>query len=372
MLRNFRHRSQSPCWSSTVLQTHVDCSNRLSVLWGWGGFIMMSSIKQDMRVQQNGVMDASVALVIIKHHLSPLTEELHSIMTDLTPQLSVWRPYVCHLRPPLHPISLLKPCCHNLSHSLYPCLCPCSCVWPPLPWTLLQDQKKNYKAVQSCEEGGSGGAYLEPLVALAQNGANMHNVLGPACIFLRKGFAESRQAVRKSRWYHEHACPELSSQERTFPITERWGMRAANPSHCDSSTYSMLTNSLVDLRVSLCLPDSYNAEWKSVCVSVFVHEAASNMADTCSRLEDYWGRVRVQKRSLHSSQWKQSQGLVMKENSDVEIFTVRLLFWWRTLWLSVMEAGVGGICCLYISTMQTRRKSNQRVTDCKSVPLHRN
>ncbi|CAF99262.1 unnamed protein product, partial [Tetraodon nigroviridis] len=58
-----------------------------------------------------------------------------------------------------------------------------------------QDQKKNYKAVQSCEEGGSGGAYLEPLVALAQNGANMHNVLGPACIFLRKGFAESRQAV---------------------------------------------------------------------------------------------------------------------------------------------------------------------------------
>uniref|UniRef100_A0A8C6WKF9 Uncharacterized protein n=1 Tax=Neogobius melanostomus TaxID=47308 RepID=A0A8C6WKF9_9GOBI len=54
-----------------------------------------------------------------------------------------------------------------------------------------------YKAVQS-EEGGSGGAHLEPLVALAQNGVNMHNILGPACIFLRKGFAESRQAVRKS------------------------------------------------------------------------------------------------------------------------------------------------------------------------------
>ncbi|XP_006788899.1 calcium-binding protein 1b isoform X1 [Neolamprologus brichardi] len=62
-----------------------------------------------------------------------------------------------------------------------------------------KDQKKNYKAVQSCEEGGSGGAYLEPLVALAQNGANMHNVLGPACIFLRKGFAESRQADRELR-----------------------------------------------------------------------------------------------------------------------------------------------------------------------------
>ncbi|GLD73405.1 calcium-binding protein 1 isoform X1 [Lates japonicus] len=67
-----------------------------------------------------------------------------------------------------------------------------------------KDQKKNYKAVQSCEEGGSGGAYLEPLVALAQNGANMHNVLGPACIFLRKGFAESRQAVPVSHYYY---CP---------------------------------------------------------------------------------------------------------------------------------------------------------------------
>lgn len=148
----------------------------------------------------------------------PLTEELHSIMTDHS---SLCLTTMCLSPPPLHPISLLKPYCHNLSHSLYPCLCPCSCVWPPLPWMLLQDQKKNYKAVQSCEEGGSGGAYLEPLVALAQNGANMHNVLGPACIFLRKGFAESRQAVRKSRRCHEHACPELSSQERTFPITER-------------------------------------------------------------------------------------------------------------------------------------------------------
>ncbi|XP_075311445.1 calcium-binding protein 1b isoform X3 [Odontesthes bonariensis] len=61
------------------------------------------------------------------------------------------------------------------------------------------DQKKNYKAVQSCEEGGSGGAYLEPLIALAQSGPNMTNVLGPACIFLRKGFAESRQADRELR-----------------------------------------------------------------------------------------------------------------------------------------------------------------------------
>uniref|UniRef100_A0A672G617 Uncharacterized protein n=1 Tax=Salarias fasciatus TaxID=181472 RepID=A0A672G617_SALFA len=72
-------------------------------------------------------------------------------------------------------------------------------------------------SVQSCEEGGSGGAYLEPLVALAQNGANMHNVLGPACIFLRKGFAESRQAVRKSRKYHVHACRERLAHNTVHP-----------------------------------------------------------------------------------------------------------------------------------------------------------
>lgn len=89
---------------------------------------------------------------------------------------------------------------HSESWSLPPVSAPMSGPRPSCPpWMLHQDQKKNYKAVQSCEEGGSGGAYLEPLVALAQNGANMHNVLGPACIFLRKGFAESRQAVRKFR-----------------------------------------------------------------------------------------------------------------------------------------------------------------------------
>uniref|UniRef100_A0A4W5N8X4 Uncharacterized protein n=1 Tax=Hucho hucho TaxID=62062 RepID=A0A4W5N8X4_9TELE len=79
-------------------------------------------------------------------------------------------------------------------------------VWPVTApgSTDKLDQKKNYRAVQSCEEG-TGGAYLEPLVAMAQNGGNMHNVLGPACIFLRKGFAESRQAVRKSRHKQTHA-----------------------------------------------------------------------------------------------------------------------------------------------------------------------
>lgn len=100
----------------------------------------------------------------------------------------------------------------------------------PPPRLLLQDQKKNYKAVQSCEEGGSGGAYLEPLVALAQNGANMHNVLGPACIFLRKGFAESRQAVRKSRKYHVHAQRLLQTRVN---IQWKHGMNVHSvPSYC--------------------------------------------------------------------------------------------------------------------------------------------
>lgn len=76
---------------------------------------------------------ASVALVIIKHSIFPLTEELHSIMTDLTPQLSLSDDHMSVTSDPPHLISLLKPCCHTLSHSLYPCLCPRSCVCPPPP-----------------------------------------------------------------------------------------------------------------------------------------------------------------------------------------------------------------------------------------------
>lgn len=114
-------------------------------------------------------------------------------------------PHICHPHVDTMPISV------TVSTPVFAPL-PLCLAARPSPWMLLQDQKKNYKAVQSCEEGGSGGAYLEPLVALAQNGANMHNVLGPACIFLRKGFAESRQAVRKSRPYCAHACREISTQ----------------------------------------------------------------------------------------------------------------------------------------------------------------
>lgn len=159
----------------------------------------------------------SVALDIINYNLFPLTEELPSIITDLTPHLSMTNrhmsPLILLLTPPLPSHHLLVDAMLPQSESRsLPLSLPLLLCLAPLPWMLLQDQKKNYKAVQSCEEGGSGGAYLEPLVALAQNGANMHNVLGPACIFLRKGFAESRQAVRKSRRSHAHACQEISTQ----------------------------------------------------------------------------------------------------------------------------------------------------------------
>ncbi|XP_071321289.1 calcium-binding protein 1b isoform X2 [Trachinotus anak] len=143
---------------------------------------------------------ASVPCLRIYYTLFPLTEVLSSIMTDLTEHLCMTDRHVSvtpSLPPPCWPLvrSMLP---QSESRSL-PLSLPLLSYLAPLPRMLLQDQKKNYKAVQSCEEGGSGGAYLEPLVALAQNGANMHNVLGPACIFLRKGFAESRQADRELR-----------------------------------------------------------------------------------------------------------------------------------------------------------------------------
>ncbi|KAG5272238.1 hypothetical protein AALO_G00163140 [Alosa alosa] len=69
----------------------------------------------------------------------------------------------------------------------------------PLARRVVQDRKRQPGAVQSCDEGGQGGPYQEPVAALAQNCALMHNVLGPACIFLRKGFAENRQADRELR-----------------------------------------------------------------------------------------------------------------------------------------------------------------------------
>ncbi|KAK2501954.1 hypothetical protein MC885_009565 [Smutsia gigantea] len=63
-----------------------------------------------------------------------------------------------------------------------------------------QEEKTSYKAVQTSEEGlVAGGELPGPLLTLAQNCAVMHHLLGPACIFLRKGFAENRQPDRSLR-----------------------------------------------------------------------------------------------------------------------------------------------------------------------------
>ncbi|XP_032629577.1 calcium-binding protein 1 isoform X4 [Chelonoidis abingdonii] len=65
--------------------------------------------------------------------------------------------------------------------------------------TIRHEEKTCYKAVQTSEEGPSTCEYQGPLMMLAQNCAVMHNLLGPACIFLRKGFAENRQPDRELR-----------------------------------------------------------------------------------------------------------------------------------------------------------------------------
>ncbi|XP_032931728.1 calcium-binding protein 1 isoform X3 [Catharus ustulatus] len=77
-----------------------------------------------------------------------------------------------------------------------------NCVKSPLrnlSKKIRHDEKTSYKAVQTSEEGSSAGEYQGPLMLLAQNCAVMHNLLGPACIFLRKGFAENRQPDRELR-----------------------------------------------------------------------------------------------------------------------------------------------------------------------------
>ncbi|KAM7050575.1 calcium-binding protein 1 isoform 1-T1 [Molossus nigricans] len=65
---------------------------------------------------------------------------------------------------------------------------------------MRQEETTSYKVVQTSEEGlAASGELPGPLLMLAQNCAVMHNLLGPACIFLRKGFAENRQPDRSLR-----------------------------------------------------------------------------------------------------------------------------------------------------------------------------
>ncbi|XP_034954219.1 calcium-binding protein 1 isoform X2 [Zootoca vivipara] len=77
-----------------------------------------------------------------------------------------------------------------------------NCVKSPLrnlSKKIHHEDKKCYTAVQTSEEGSTAGEHQGPLMVLAQNCAVMHNLLGPACIFLRKGFAENRQPDRELR-----------------------------------------------------------------------------------------------------------------------------------------------------------------------------
>uniref|UniRef100_A0A4W2C6K4 Calcium binding protein 1 n=2 Tax=Artiodactyla TaxID=91561 RepID=A0A4W2C6K4_BOBOX len=64
----------------------------------------------------------------------------------------------------------------------------------------MRQEETSYTVVQTSEEGlAASGELPGPLLMLAQNCAVMHNLLGPACIFLRKGFAENRQPDRSLR-----------------------------------------------------------------------------------------------------------------------------------------------------------------------------
>ncbi|CAK7314377.1 calcium-binding protein 1 isoform X3 [Vulpes vulpes] len=82
-----------------------------------------------------------------------------------------------------------------------------NCVKSPLrnlSRKMRQEEKSSYTVVQTVvqtsEEGlAASGELPGPLLMLAQNCAVMHNLLGPACIFLRKGFAENRQPDRSLR-----------------------------------------------------------------------------------------------------------------------------------------------------------------------------
>nr|XP_011761676.1 calcium-binding protein 1-like [Macaca nemestrina] len=123
-----------------------------------------------------------------------------------------------------------------------------NCVKSPLrnlSRKMCQEEQTSYMVVQTSEEGLAADTELPgPLLMLAQNCAVMHNLLGPACIFLRKGFAENRQPVRKlAQWsplnsasqgvrrcweeegvYTELTPPTCESDPQSFPLmaTKCW------------------------------------------------------------------------------------------------------------------------------------------------------
>ncbi len=54
------------------------------------------------------------------------------------------------------------------------------------------------------EDGGSERDFDEPLCALVKNCNMLHNLVGPACIFLRQGFAQSQLVCMTFTHTHTH------------------------------------------------------------------------------------------------------------------------------------------------------------------------
>uniref|UniRef100_A0A3P9Q853 Uncharacterized protein n=1 Tax=Poecilia reticulata TaxID=8081 RepID=A0A3P9Q853_POERE len=72
-------------------------------------------------------------------------------------------------------------------------------VWPLRAVRLmLQDAERRLRLVLSCEESGYLGPYQDSIVSVTQNCVLVSNILGQTSVFLGKGMAKCRQAVRKS------------------------------------------------------------------------------------------------------------------------------------------------------------------------------
>ncbi|XP_026874055.1 calcium-binding protein 1b isoform X2 [Electrophorus electricus] len=90
-----------------------------------------------------------------------------------------------------------------------------NCVKSPLNHVSKKDRKRHYRAVQVCEESV---ASVDTVLALRHTSDCTHNVLGPACVFLREGFAQIRQTDRELR---PEELEELSS---AFALYARKGL----------------------------------------------------------------------------------------------------------------------------------------------------
>ncbi|MCJ8730338.1 hypothetical protein PDJAM_G00183120 [Pangasius djambal] len=68
------------------------------------------------------------------------------------------------------------------------------------------------------EDSGSEREFDEPLCALVQNCTMLHNIVGPACIFLRQGFAQAQLSS-----LHNHYIPEFPSPSAQHHVNPETG-----------------------------------------------------------------------------------------------------------------------------------------------------